>query len=156
MSCFRRINIDRLPQLARRLQRFVKKLKNRLPVDRVILHGSAARGELSEASDLDIVVIGDFAGRQLDRMGLVQDLVPDGLPVEAFCYTLEEFEAGVQRGNPFLCEVHKYGRELSAEQPTELRHRGWEREEGVRKSRGFLRKKHAPGRVRTTKLDRKT
>ena len=64
MPGFRRINIDRLPQLARRLQRFVKKLRARLPVERVILHGSAARDDLTESSDLDIVVIGDFRGRR--------------------------------------------------------------------------------------------
>ena len=147
MPGFRRINIDRLPQLARRLQRFVKKLKDRLPVDRVILHGSDARGELTESSDLDIVVIGDFRGRQLDRMGLVQDLVPAGLPIEAFCYTREEFEAGVTRGNPFLCEVEKWGRELSADDPTELRHRGWEREERARKVRADQKTNRAAGRV---------
>ena len=143
-----RINIDRLPQLARRLQRFVKKLKNRLPVERVILHGSAARGELTESSDLDIVVIGDFRGRQLDRMGLVQDLVPDGLPIEAFCYTREEFEAGVTRGNPFLCEVEKWGRPLTGDEPLELRHRGQEREEKHKQKLGVRRAKPIAGRNR--------
>ena len=55
-----RIHLDRLPQLARRLQRFVKKVRRRLPVDRVIMHGSAARGDLTESSDIDLVFIGRF------------------------------------------------------------------------------------------------
>jgi predicted nucleotidyltransferase len=147
MQAFRRINIDRLPQLARRLQRFVKRVKTRLPVDRVILHGSAARDDLTESSDLDIVVIGDFHGRQLDRMSLVQELVPDGLPIEAFCYTPEEFAAGVASGNPFLCEVKRRGRELFADRPAELRHRGWEREEQARMARTIRKRKRNAGRV---------
>lgn len=118
-----------MPQLSRRLQRFVKKLRKRLPIERVILHGSAARGELTESSDIDLVVVGRFHQRFLDRILLVQELVPDGLPVEALCYTPAEFQAGLARGNPFLKDVQTVGRELTGDEPLELRHRGQEREQ---------------------------
>jgi predicted nucleotidyltransferase len=130
-----RIHLDRLPQLARRLQRFVKKVKQRLPVDRVIMHGSAARGDLTESSDIDLVFIGHFPDRWLHRHRPISDLVPDYLPVEFFCYNPEEFEQGLARGNPFLHEVKKWGRELTGDEPLELRHRGQDREEAARRRR---------------------
>jgi predicted nucleotidyltransferase len=121
----------------------VKKLRAQLPVERVILHGSAARADLTESSDLDIVVIGDFHGRWIDRVGLVQDLTPPGLPIEAFCYTPEEFEEGIARGNPFMREVQKFGRDLSGDEPFELRHRGQDREERAKalRLRGLAKQK---------------
>ena len=130
-----RIHLDRLPQLARRLQRFVKKVKHRLLIKRVIMHGSAARGDLTESSDIDLVFIGDFQERWLDRHRPISALVPDNLPVEFFCYKPEEFEQGVARGNPFLREVQKWGRELTGDEPLELRHRGQDREEQARAMR---------------------
>ena len=135
MQAIRRINIDRLPQLARRLQRWVKKVRSRLPIDRVIMHGSAAKGDLTESSDIDLVFIGDFPQRWLDRHRPITDLQPDNLPVEFFCYTPDEFRRGVDHKNPFLLEVAKYGRELTGDEPLELRHRGQDREEAARRRR---------------------
>lgn len=120
----RRINLDRLPQLSRRLQRFVKRVRSRLPIERVILHGSAVRGELTESSDLDLVFIGDFRERFLDRHRPITDMIPGGLPVEFFCYTPQEFENALANGNPFLTEVSRCGRQLTGDEPLELRHRG--------------------------------
>lgn len=99
-------------------------MKSRLPVARVILHGSAARGELTESSDIDLVFIGDFKERWLDRHRPISALVPDNLPVEFFCYTADEFQRGLACKNPFIREVARHGRELTGDEELELRHRG--------------------------------
>ena len=143
-----RIHLDRLPQLARRLQRFVRKVRKRLPVEQVILHGSAARGDLTESSDIDLVLIGDFRERWLDRLRRVGELVPEYLPADVFCYTRQEYNDGLKRGNAFLHEVLKWGRPLTGDEPLELRHRGQDREERYKRMRGVQRAKPITGRSR--------
>lgn len=125
-------------------------MKQRLPIERVIMHGSAARGDLTESSDIDLVFIGDFQERWLDRHRPISALVPAYLPVEFFCYKPEEFEQGLAGGNPFLHEVKKWGRELTGDEPLELRHRGQEREERAKAVRARHPAKEKTRRNRKT------
>ncbi|MEX2683292.1 MAG: nucleotidyltransferase domain-containing protein [Candidatus Sigynarchaeota archaeon] len=78
-----------------RIQEFAKRIKEKLPIDRIILFGSRARGDNFRNSDYDIIVISDyFAGmRFAERIALVLDFW-DGYPLELepICYTVKEFE----------------------------------------------------------------
>jgi uncharacterized protein len=63
-------------------------------------YGSFARGDVHEGSDVDLIVVGDFRERFHERPGSVRELTD--LPVEALCYTPDEFAAMVESGNPFV------------------------------------------------------
>lgn len=69
------------------------------PVEKILLFGSAARGQQDEASDIDLIIIKHTSLRFLDRL-----LSVPMLPVHAdvFVYTPEEFAQMQQQENPFV------------------------------------------------------
>jgi predicted nucleotidyltransferase len=69
------------------------------PVEKILLFGSAARGEQDEASDLDLIIIKRTSERFLRRL-----LAVPSLPVAAdvFVYTPEEFAEMQAQENPFI------------------------------------------------------
>jgi predicted nucleotidyltransferase len=65
-----------------RIKKIVTALKRYDP-ERVILFGSAARGEADAYSDMDIVVIKETSERFLDRLGRVYDLIEGDFALDA-------------------------------------------------------------------------
>jgi predicted nucleotidyltransferase len=93
--------IERLPAPLRGL---LKEVVERIvtgygPVQKILLFGSAARGEQDEASDLDLIIIKRTTERFLRRL-----LSVPALPVAAdvFVYTPEEFATMQAEENPFI------------------------------------------------------
>jgi uncharacterized protein len=81
------------------LAQFIKETKKRIPVEKVILFGSYAKGAPTKYSDIDIAVISpSFAHmNELERIKLLLDCahqIKYDLPMdmETFGYTSEEFE----------------------------------------------------------------
>jgi predicted nucleotidyltransferase len=105
-----RVNIERLEEYYEGLTRFVRELKATLPVEEVWLHGSFARGEVHEGSDIDLIIVGDFKERFHERIGRILALTD--LPIEPLVYTRQEFEAMKQEGNPLIKEVLATGKAL--------------------------------------------
>lgn len=97
-------------KLAKRIKLVVEDLKVYRP-EKVILFGSATKGEIDEYSDLDIVVIKKTTQRFLERLVEVSKLLRDEVyPADIFVYTPEELEVMRERENPFIEEVLKSGR----------------------------------------------
>lgn len=76
------------------VRRFVKKLREKIRVEKVILFGSRARGDHLEDSDVDLIVVSrDFEGLPFfERMDKLILLWESPLNLELLCYTPEEFE----------------------------------------------------------------
>ncbi len=91
-----------------RIKKIVRALKQYDP-ERVILFGSAARGDADAHSDIDLVVIKDTPERFLDRIGQVYDAVKPDYALDALVYTPEEFNAMHARHNPFIEEIIRDG-----------------------------------------------
>ena len=70
---------------------------------KIIVFGSFARGEMHEASDLDLIVIKETGERFFRRIGRVRDAC-DGIPVDVqpFVYTPSELAEMLEHGNSFL------------------------------------------------------
>lgn len=102
-----RINIEEsegsFESLKLEIKRLAGKIRLRWNVERIILYGSVARGDYNEASDVDLIVVADFKERFHKRPGEIMEMTE--LPVEAICYTKEEFEDMLKRQNPFVCTV---------------------------------------------------
>ncbi|MCK8518393.1 nucleotidyltransferase family protein [Methanoculleus sp. 7T] len=62
-----------------------------------------ARGDFHEASDVDLIVVGDFRERHHKRAAAILDLTD--LPIEPLCDTEEEFAELVRSGNPFILQA---------------------------------------------------
>jgi predicted nucleotidyltransferase len=76
-----------------RMKRISERLKEKYDANTVILFGSYARGEETEDSDIDLLVIAPSKERFFDRIAsakrLIRDL-RDGLPVAPIVLTPEE------------------------------------------------------------------
>lgn len=69
------------------------------PVEKILLFGSAARGDLDEYSDLDLIIIKKTKDRFVKRLADVP-LLP--VKADVFVYTPEEFEQMKENENPFI------------------------------------------------------
>lgn len=82
------------------LSQFIKETKKKIPIEKVILFGSHAKGTPKKSSDIDIAVISSkFVGmNDLERIKLLLDCthqIKYELPVdiETFGYTPKEYES---------------------------------------------------------------
>ncbi|MBI2357707.1 MAG: nucleotidyltransferase domain-containing protein [Deltaproteobacteria bacterium] len=100
------------PELDRRLRTIGKKLKKEYRAERVILFGSHARGDATEDSDVDLLVVAPTKERFFERMASVRRLIRDlrnGLPVSPIVLTPGELEKRRQAGDPFVREILETG-----------------------------------------------
>jgi HEPN domain-containing protein/predicted nucleotidyltransferase len=70
--------------------------------EKIILFGSAARGEADEYSDLDLIVIKLSNNRFVERLVEVTAYLPRDTAVDVLVYTPQEFRAMQEEGNPFI------------------------------------------------------
>lgn len=112
MSKLCRIDIERLQEVSERLDSYVAELVSRLDPDLILVFGSYARGDVSEGSDIDVLVVAGFEESFLDRIRTLMEMNVYGLPVEPVGYTREEFERMRGEGNRFIAHVLETGRTL--------------------------------------------
>ncbi len=84
-----------------RLDQIVRQLRTYDP-ERIILFGSAARGERDPFSDIDLVIIKRTRRRFLDRIKDVLAILKPTYAIDILVYTPNDF-GSMQRGaNPFV------------------------------------------------------
>ncbi|HRT71753.1 MAG TPA: nucleotidyltransferase domain-containing protein [Syntrophales bacterium] len=84
-----------------------KELRRKYKVSEIIVFGSYARGDLNEGSDIDLLIVGDFKEKFHKRIASILGLTD--LPIEALCYTEEEFREMITNNRGFISEVLKEG-----------------------------------------------
>jgi predicted nucleotidyltransferase len=78
--------------------------------EKIILFGSAASGEFSLGSDIDLLIIKkDTPYYGFDRMQEVRRLVKKNIAVDFLVYRPEEFEEQLKDGDPFIKNIIKKG-----------------------------------------------
>ena len=92
-----------------RVHQVVEELKPYHPM-RVILFGSAARGEMDEFSDLDFVIIKQTDQPFLDRLKEAALLVHAPGAIDFFVYTPKELERMQAMESPFAERILEEGR----------------------------------------------
>jgi predicted nucleotidyltransferase len=99
-------------ELNKRLRTIGNKIKQEYRAERVILFGSYARGDATEDSDVDLLVVAPTKERFFVRMATVRRLIRDlrnGLPVSPIVLTPAELEKRRQAGDPFVREILETG-----------------------------------------------
>ena len=95
-----------------RMKRISERLKVKYDANTVILFGSYSRGEETEDSDIDLLVIAPSKERFFDRIAsakrLIRDL-RDGLPVSPIVLTPEEAEKRRKIGDQFITDILENG-----------------------------------------------
>lgn len=102
--------------LKNRVRQVVEDLKGYQP-QRVILFGSAARGEVDEYSDLDFVVIKETKQPFLDRLKEVALMTTAPGAIDFFVYTPDEWRRLQEQESPFAQRVTEEGRIVYEAQP---------------------------------------
>lgn len=78
--------------------------------DKIILFGSAARGEFSDESDVDFMVLKqDTPYLGAERIRELSRLITRDIPVDFLIYRPDEFEGRLSMGDPFLKSIIKEG-----------------------------------------------
>lgn len=94
------------------LNQIIKEISAYEP-EKIILYGSAARGEITEESDIDLLVIKKTDKNMFERIGEVFSLWKTrSLPIEPIVLTPEEFEKMVQEERLFAEVVLREGKVL--------------------------------------------
>ena len=90
-------------------------LKQSYGAERVILFGSVARGEATEHSDVDLLVVAatvePYLQRQVSVLRLLDGL-SRGLALAPIVLTPDELQQRLQLGDQFFHEIVQTGREL--------------------------------------------
>lgn len=94
------------------IKTIAERLKKHYGAKEVILFGSYARGEESEDSDIDLLIISNTKESFFDRMASVRRLIRDlrkGIPVSPIVLTPEEIENRQKKGDHFIKEILSTG-----------------------------------------------
>ena len=83
--------MDKKENLSNLFSQMIEKVEERIDLIAFIVFGSRAKGNALPYSDYDIVIIGDFEEKYLDRSKWIVHLTPE-VPIDLFCYTPTEFE----------------------------------------------------------------
>jgi predicted nucleotidyltransferase len=80
--------------LMTRIKEFIKKIEEKIDVERVLLFGSTARGKRNKESDVDLIIVSkNFDGiPELERSRMLLDVWSYVEELQILTYTVEEFE----------------------------------------------------------------
>lgn len=95
------------------IQSITKQLVEKYGPEKIILFGSAARGDTGPDSDADFLIIKKqtpYYGS--DRIRELSPIIERNIPVDFLIYRPEEFEKRLLMGDPFLKAILKEGRVL--------------------------------------------
>lgn len=94
------------------LNKFKRLLLERITIRNMILFGSRARGDASEESDLDVIIITDTLNKEIEDY--ISDCaweagIDEGIVVCPISYSINEWESSVIQQSSFAKSVTEYG-----------------------------------------------
>jgi predicted nucleotidyltransferase len=95
------------------IQSITKQLIEKYGPEKIILFGSAARGDRDQANDLDFLIIKqDVPLYGIDRMRELDELIERNVAADMLVYRRDEFEDRIRLGDPFIKAILREGRVL--------------------------------------------
>ena len=95
------------------IQNITRQIIEKYKPEKVILFGSAARGEPNLDSDADFLIIKKETPLYgADRIRELSRMIDRNIPIDLLIYRPEEFQKWLQLGDPFLKSVLKEGKVL--------------------------------------------
>ncbi len=100
-------------KVQREIESIVQQLIHKYRASKIILFGSAARGEYDKVNDLDFLILKqDVPFRGLDRMRELDDLIDREMAADMLVYRPDEFERRIKLGDPFIKAILSEGQVL--------------------------------------------
>jgi uncharacterized protein len=100
-------------KITQEISSIVQQIVSKYQPMKIILFGSAARGEFEKANDLDFLIIKDdvpYLG--IDRMRELDEIIDRNIATDMLVYRPSEFDQRVALGDPFIKAILKEGRIL--------------------------------------------
>ena len=102
-----------LQEITAEIQNITDQIINKYNPQKIILFGSAGRGEYDKVNDLDFLIIKDDVPLHgLARMRELDELIERNIAADMLIYRPEEFEDRIKLGDPFITTILKEGRVL--------------------------------------------
>ena len=99
-------------EIDRDLKRLLKRIISVLRPEQIVLFGSGARGDVHEASDLDLIVVAQTPLPFFERIGQVLNLHRGTRDLDVLVYTPAEFARLKRQRRPFILDAVRRGRVL--------------------------------------------
>lgn len=100
-------------KIHREIESIVQQLIHKYRPLKIMLFGSAGRGEYDKVNDLDFLILKrDVPSWGLDRMRELDDLIDRKMAVDMLVYRPDEFEHRIKLGDPFIKTILLEGQVL--------------------------------------------
>ena len=94
------------------IEEFGQRIGREFGAERVILFGSYARGEVTEDSDVDLLVIESFEGRSVDKSVEIRMKLRPQFPLDLLVRTPKKVRERIKMGDDFMREILEEGKVL--------------------------------------------
>jgi len=95
------------------IQNIVGQIVQKYKPSKIILFGSAGRGEYDKVNDLDFLIIKqDVPLYGLERMRQLDELIERNIACDLLVYRPDEFEERIKLGDPFIKTILREGQVL--------------------------------------------
>jgi predicted nucleotidyltransferase len=95
-----------------KIEEFGQRIGCEFGAEKVILFGSYARGEVTEDSDVDLLVVAPFEGKSVHKSVEIRMKLRPGFPVDLLVRTGEKVRERLEMGDGFMREILQEGKVL--------------------------------------------
>ena len=95
-----------------KIKKFSRQIGEQFGAEKIILFGSHAHGSVTADSDVDLLVIGPFKGRSVDKSVEIRMKLRPQFPVDILIRTPEKVQQRMQMGDCFIREILERGKVL--------------------------------------------
>lgn len=96
----------------KQIEEFGRQIGRQFQPQRVILFGSYIHGLANEDSDVDLLVIGNFQGRNVDQSVRIRMKLRPKFPVDLLVRTPEKVQQRLEMGDSFMQKILQEGKVL--------------------------------------------
>lgn len=93
-----------------RIEEFGRQIGRNFGAQQIILFGSYARGLATSDSDVDLLVIGPFTGRSVDKSVEIRMKLRPNFPVDILVRTPDKVRERINMGDNFMQDILKNGK----------------------------------------------
>jgi len=94
------------------IREFGRQIGEQFGAERVILFGSYSQGKVTADSDVDLLVIGPFKGRSVDKSVEIRMKLRPQFPVDILIRTPEKVHQRIEMGDCFMRDILEKGKVL--------------------------------------------
>ncbi|UCG47985.1 MAG: nucleotidyltransferase domain-containing protein [Phycisphaerales bacterium] len=98
--------------LMNEIEEFGQRIGRDFGADRVILFGSWAQGEVTEDSDVDLLIVGPFEGKSVHKSVEIRMRLRPAFPVDLIVRSGDKVRQRLEMGDDFMRRVLEEGKVL--------------------------------------------